>query len=73
VERALGVATGVLLVAFAVLYVAAKVHFFTRFGATDLHGYISEHWPYSAGLTAITALIWVVAWLSKEEPGGTPK
>lgn len=63
-ERVLRVVTAVLAVAGIAVYIAAKVHFFTRFGATDLDGYIAEHWPYSAGLTAIAALVWVVVWLS---------
>jgi len=72
-ERVLRVATAVLLSAFVVLYIAAKVHFFTRFGATDLDGYIAEHWPYSAGLTAIAALVWVIVWLSRKIGEDTPK
>lgn len=72
-ERVLRVATAVLLVAFGVLYIAAKVHFFTRFGATDLDGYIAEHWPYSAGLTAIAALVWVIAWLSRRIGDNAPE
>jgi hypothetical protein len=62
----LRVTAAVLVAAFVVLYVAAKVHFFTRFGATDLNGYIGEHWPYSAGLGGIMALVWAISWLSRK-------
>jgi hypothetical protein len=59
----LRVTAAVHVAAFVGLYVAAKVHFFTRFGATDLNGYIAEHWPYSAGLVA---LVWAIAWLNRK-------
>ena len=72
-ERAFRVSTAVLLFVFGVLYIAAKIHFFTRFGATDLHGYIAEHWPYSAGLAAIAALVWVISRLSGRNGEDTPE
>ncbi len=49
-------------------YVAAKVHFFRRFGVVGLAGYIAEHWPYWAALGAIAALIAVVSRLV-DNPG----
>jgi hypothetical protein len=44
-----------LLVAFALLYIGAKVHFFTRFRG-DCVAYAAEHWPFWAGMI-------VIAWL----------
>ncbi len=38
---------------FVALYVAAKIHFFTRFGSTELDGCVSKHWPYLVGLAAM--------------------
>jgi hypothetical protein len=73
VERVLKVTAALLLVALVAIYVAAKIHFFTRFGRTDLDGYIAEHWPYSAGLTALAALLWVIARLSRSVGGRTPE
>jgi hypothetical protein len=72
-ERVLRVASAALFVSLGVLYVAAKIHFFTRFGTTDLDGYLSEHWPYSAGLAAIAALAWVLASLRARIGGQAPE
>lgn len=47
----------VLLVAAAVLvYVAAKVHFFTAFH-NDIPAYLHQHWPFWAAFTAIAIAI----------------
>jgi hypothetical protein len=60
-ERVLKILAVTLAVGFAALYVAAKVHFFTRFDPADLRAYWAEHWPYTAGLVFIAAAIWGVA------------
>ena len=49
-------------------YVAAKVHFFRRFGVLGVAGYIVEHWPYWAALGVIAALVAVVSRLA-DNPG----
>ena len=39
-----------LLLTGGLLYVAAKVHFFIRYGSGD---FVSEHWPFWAGMAAV--------------------
>jgi len=60
-ERVLKMLAITLAVSLAVVYVAAKVHFFTRFDPADLRGYWAEHWPFTAGLVVIAAAVWAVA------------
>ncbi|HET9839098.1 MAG TPA: hypothetical protein VFR84_12740 [Candidatus Angelobacter sp.] len=43
-----------------VVYVFAKIHFFTRFGAVSTDEYVKEHYPYTLGLLAIGGIIWVI-------------
>jgi hypothetical protein len=35
-----------LLVIFGLLYVGAKIHFFTRYWPLSLGAYLEEHWPF---------------------------
>lgn len=60
-QRVLKMLAVILPLGFAVAYVAAKVHFFTRFDPAQLRGYWAEHWPYTAALVVIGAFIWAVA------------
>jgi hypothetical protein len=62
-------AAAILMVLSAVVWVGAKMHFFARFGARSLDGYLSEHWPFWAAMVAIGALLIV---LGIVEPRKTP-
>jgi hypothetical protein len=42
-----------LLVVVGLLYVAAKIHFFTRFRSLSTSQYLEEHWPFWAGMAII--------------------
>ena len=48
-----------LLLTTVLVYLAAKVHFFTRFNASHVDLYVSEHWPLWAtmDLLAVLALL----------------
>ena len=39
-----------LLVIFGLLYVGAKIHFFTRYGVLSPGEYVEEHWYFWAGM-----------------------
>jgi len=58
-DRALKVVAAGLGLAFLVVYLAAKVHFFERF-AGDFDTYFAEHWPFWAGMALIGALLWPI-------------
>jgi hypothetical protein len=69
VNGLLKLATGVLVSVFVVVYVAAKIHFFTRFDAANLNAYWAEHWPYTAALALVCVMLWGIVALTRRRPG----
>jgi hypothetical protein len=63
-DRALKFAAIGLLGAFGVVYVAAKIHFFTRFDG-DFGAYFAGHWPYWAGMAMIGILLFALGTLAE--------
>jgi hypothetical protein len=57
-----------LLIIFGLLYIAAKIHFFTRFAAIGPGRYLEEHWPFWAGFVIIGG-IWVCLDWIRKRPG----
>ena len=57
----------VLLVSLAALWVAAKIHFFARFGVTSLDEYVGEHWPFWAGMALVVLLLAIVEAIERRE------
>jgi FtsH-binding integral membrane protein len=55
-----------LLVTGGLLYVAAKVHFFFRYGSGD---FVSEHWSLWAGMATVGIGLAVVDWLKTRFAG----
>lgn len=53
---------------FVVLYIAAKVHFFTRYDPLGLGAYLREHSIYWAAMAATAFLIWVISKRWPAEP-----
>ena len=49
-----------LLLIGGLLYVTAKVHFFLRYGSDD---FVSEHWPFWAGMVAVGIVLAILDWL----------
>ena len=68
-DRALKCAAAGLVGALLIVYVAAKVHFFTRFTG-DFSAYIAEHWPFWAGMAALGALLWAVGTVAQRRARG---
>ena len=63
VDKLLKIVAVTLGVALAVAYVAAKIHFFRFFshrGFGEYGPYWAEHWPYTAALLVIVALLLAV-------------
>ncbi len=54
-----------LLVIFGLLYVGAKIHFFTRYGALGTGEYVEEHWPLWAGMATISGAGACLGWIRK--------
>jgi hypothetical protein len=46
----------ILLIIFALLYLGAKIHFFSRFGTTGIGDYLEEHWYFWAGMAVVATL-----------------
>ncbi len=57
-----------LWVLFVGLYIAAKVHFFTRYGQIGMGRYIREHRIYWAGMGATAFSVWLLAKLFPQKP-----
>jgi hypothetical protein len=57
------------LVAFGLLYVGAKIHFFTRFGVMGPGRYIEEHWFFWIGLAVPGGSAASVDWFEKRRKG----
>ena len=45
-----------LLVIFGLLYLGAKIHFFTRYWPLSLGAYVEEHWLFWAGMAIVAAI-----------------
>ena len=43
------------------LYIAAKIHFFTRFGKLGLDDYIKVHYLFWLGFLLIGGLLWILS------------
>jgi hypothetical protein len=54
-----------LLVLFGMLYVGAKIHFFTRYGVLGPGDYVEEHWPFWAGMAIIGGAGACLGWIRK--------
>jgi hypothetical protein len=52
--------TIVLGVLFLCVYIAAKIHFFSRFSQLGTTSYLREHSVYWLAMAAIVSLIWLV-------------
>jgi len=46
-----------LLATGGLLYIAAKIHFFVRYGSDN---FVSEHWPFWAGMVAVGIVVAVL-------------
>ena len=57
--------SSLLVVFFFGLYIAAKIHFFTRYGHV---GYLREHRIYWAGMAATGFVIWLLTKLFPDGP-----
>ena len=45
-----------LLILFGLLYVGAKIHFFTRFGELGIGDYLESHWYFWAAMAVVAAV-----------------
>jgi len=61
----------VLLILFGLLYVGAKIHFFSRFGVLSLGDYLEAHWYFWASM-ALAAGVGIVLNLATKR-GEPPK
>ncbi len=64
-EKWLGRVSSFLLVIFGLLYLGAKIHFFTRYAVLGPGGYLEEHWYFWAGMTVIGGAMACTAWIKK--------
>lgn len=50
----------ILLVLFALLYLAAKTHFFLRFDAHNIGAYVTEHSRFWLSMAGVGALLYLI-------------
>jgi TRAP-type C4-dicarboxylate transport system permease small subunit len=54
-----------LMVIFGLLYIAAKIHFFTRYSKLGPAGYLEEHWVFWAAMALVGAILACVRWVKR--------
>jgi FtsH-binding integral membrane protein len=57
----------VLLIMLVALWIAAKIHFFTRFGSTGVDEYVHEHWPFWVGMGVVVLLLVLVEAIERRQ------
>ena len=58
-----------LLILFGLLYIGAKIHFFTRYWLLGPGAYVEEHWPFWAGMAIVGALACCLGWIRNRIDG----
>jgi hypothetical protein len=58
-----------LFVIFGLLYVGAKIHFFTRYWPLGPGAYVEEHWIFWAGMAIVAAVIYCLEWIRNRIDG----
>ena len=58
-----------LLIIFGLVYVGAKIHFFTRYWRLGPSAYMEEHWPFWAGIAIVGAAVHCLGWIRKRIEG----
>jgi hypothetical protein len=54
-----------LLVVFGLLYICAKIHFFTRYFKLGPGVYIEEHWAFWVGMASVGAAAACLCWIRR--------
>lgn len=52
-----------LLILLGMVYVAAKIHFFTRYQPNNSLAYMAEHWPFWAAMVVIAVVAAILEWV----------
>jgi hypothetical protein len=55
----------VLLVVFGLFYIAAKIHFFTRYFKLGLGSYLEGHWIFWAAMAIVSGILAFLSWVKK--------
>ena len=53
------------LVVFVLLYVGAKIHFFTRYFKLGPAGYLEEHWVFWAAMAIVSGILACISWAKR--------
>jgi hypothetical protein len=54
-----------LLVMFGLLYIGAKIHFFTRYWKLGAGGYLEGHWVFWVALTIVSGILAYLGWVKR--------
>jgi hypothetical protein len=53
------------LVVFVLLYVGAKIHFFTRYFKLGPAAYLEEHWVFWAAMAIVSGILACLGWAKR--------
>jgi hypothetical protein len=60
------------LVVFGMLYIGAKIHFFTRYFKLGPAGYVEKHWVFWAAMAIVSGILALLSWAkTRAERGGS--
>jgi len=59
------------LVIFVLLYVGAKIHFFTRYFGLGPAGYLEEHWVFWVAMATVCGLLACLSWAKRRAERGS--
>jgi len=57
----------VLWAAFFVLYMAAKIHFFTQYDPLNIGGYLQDRSVYWAAMAVVALLAWLISKILQDQ------
>jgi hypothetical protein len=58
-----------LLIIFGLLYIGAKIHFFTRYWPLGPGAYVETHWLFWAGMATVGAIAYCLGWIKDRIEG----
>ena len=59
------------LVIFVLLYIGAKIHFFTRYFRVGPAGYVEEHWVFWAAMAIVSGILACLSWAKTRADRGS--
>jgi len=62
-------AEGICILILGLIFIAAKIHFFTRYGSLSAGAYLEEHWLFWAAMALVVAIETTIRRIRKGHQG----